>query len=209
MKAKRILPEISFGKRIWLVDAEEYCLIDSEDNDNRISGYDLRYSGKGYAFLYAMDRMNIVRDMEFNDIRIQEKAIERKDVLYVHIPHFAKMDPVGVMLKYKLSHSEAKTGNDHNIMRDRQDKIVRRIEKGKLLDDYILQEQKAEGNDVVEIEMADFLNRKLKLFKSIMEATPGLMQAVGQHKSRIIEFRDRSMAEKANDKRIEIKFFKK
>lgn len=190
MSTKRVLPEFKFGNRIWLIDAEEYVITDKEDPENQISGYDLRYSPYGYVFMYSISRKNVIRESEIQDITFIDREREMMDVFFIQIPHFTKMDTIGIMLKYNCSHSDAKSSTDSNIMFDRRAEIAKTIDNNKIVDDYIFQEEKAEGVSAIEISIDEFLNKKLQIFKELMKTMPALANSVGKHESKLSDVRE-------------------
>lgn len=114
MEKDRELPEIEFNGHRWLVDVEEYRIVNKKYDYHSIYAYDMNYSDEGYSFT-IWTKNNSIADRSHPE---DEKMI-------VRLPHFTEMDTEGVAKKYGLPIEEVKGKADYEIMVDKRAQIDR------------------------------------------------------------------------------------
>jgi len=115
MKRGRKLPEINILGRPWLVNVDDYEIIDKEHPANSIAGYEMRYSDNGYRFAFSKRYQNLSNPLDG----------ETDEVVTVNLFHFTEMDPEGVAKKYGLKVNEVKGKTDYEVMEDKRALIDR------------------------------------------------------------------------------------
>ncbi len=119
---ERELPTIARAGTEFVVDITEFALREKSNPENRIYINEMSEFGQGYLFQYNIKEGRVPTPWTEDYL---------KDLVYVKIPEFVALDPVGMAKKYNLTVEEIRNKRDFDLMVDRE-AFDRRVNKGVL-----------------------------------------------------------------------------